>query len=63
MKKILFFLGVLLTIAITSCNKCYECEYSSFSSEFCEDDYSKNQLDQLKSDCENYGGDWHLSID
>lgn len=63
MKKIFLFLGSILTLAITSCNKCYECDFNSISTEYCQDEYSNDELDNLETTCENLGGDWHLSLD
>lgn len=61
MNKLFFLLGLLLFIGLSACNKCYDC--GSYSLEFCEDDYSGNQLDDLETVCENNGGNWHLSVD
>lgn len=63
MKTVFLFVGVSLSIILTSCNKCYECDFGSLSTEYCEEDFSSNELDNLETACENNGGDWHLSVD
>lgn len=62
MKTIFFSLSLIVLAGLSSCRKCYECQVNAQSSngvEYCEGEYSAEQLDAARDVCEaSQGGVW-----
>jgi len=59
MKKLMIVLAAVGVMSFaTSCKKCYTCSSSNMPGEYCDDVYNADQINALKSSCENMGATW-----
>ena len=61
MKKLLLVLSVTTVFALSSCSKCDECSganTSELNTEFCDDNYTEDEIETAEAACILDGGTW-----